>query len=121
MMLCKSGKVNDVKKYHLKGWIAQEKKDGVRVMAICDEQVRLIGRSGNEYTNKFPEIAVEMTGLKCVLDGEICCDTFEHTSSRVHTENKLKSKMLITTYPAIFYVFDIISLNGEDLREKPLQ
>ncbi len=121
MMLCKTGKVKDIKKYHLKGWIAQEKKDGVRCLVYCDEEVKLIGRSGNDYTSKFPEIAEDLKGLKCVLDGEICCDTFNKTSSRVHTENKLKLKILRQNYPAVFFVFDIISLNGENLMSKPLK
>ena len=120
MMLCKSGKVSDIQKYHLKGWISQEKKDGVRCMAICDEQVNLIGRSGSNYNSKFPEIVEDLKGFRGVLDGEICCDTFDKTASRVHTENKLKQKILRESYPAIFYAFDIISLDGQDLRLKPL-
>ena len=119
MMLCKSGKESDILKYHLK-YLGNQKFDGCRCLAICDEQVRLIGRNDGNYTSKFSEIVNDLKGLKCVLDGEICCDTFEHTLSRNHTENRLKIKLLEKEYPAIFYVFDILSLNGEDLTQKPL-
>ena len=119
MMLCKSGKESDVEKYHLNGWVAEKKIDGVRCLAFCDEQVKLIGRSGSDYTSKFPEVVEDLKGFVGVFDGEISCDTFNHTASRVHTENKLKSKLLSKAYPSVFYVFDVIQLNG-DLRDKPL-
>lgn len=119
MMLCKTGTEKDIQKYHLK-YLANRKFDGCRCMAICDEEVRLIGRNNGDYTKQFSEIVESLKGLKCVLDGEICCDTFEHTLSRNHTQNRLKIKLLEKEYPAIFYVFDIISLNGENLTSKPL-
>lgn len=117
--LCKTGSIKDIEKFHLK-FFGNRKFDGCRCMAICDEQVRLIGRNQGDYTKNFQEIVNDLKGLKCVLDGEICCDTFEHTLSRNHTENRLKIKLLEKEYPAIFYVFDILSLNGKDLRNLPL-
>jgi len=118
-MLCETGKISDVEKYHLK-WLGNRKLDGVRCFAVCDEQIKLIGRSGSDYTSKFPEIVEGLKGFKGILDGEIACIDFDKTASRVHTENKLKSKILINQYPAIFYVFDLLALNGEDFRNKIL-
>jgi ATP-dependent DNA ligase len=118
-MLCETGKASDVEKYHLK-WIGSRKLDGVRCWAICDEQVKLIGRSGSDYTSKFPEVVEGLQGLKGIFDGEIACIDFDKTASRVHTENKLKSKLLVAQFPAIFYVFDILALNGLDFKHKPL-
>ncbi|MDD5332068.1 MAG: RNA ligase family protein [Candidatus Nanoarchaeia archaeon] len=119
MMLCETGKINDVEKYHLK-WFGNRKLDGVRCFAYCDEQIKLIGRSGSDYTSKFPEIVEGLKGFKGILDGEIACIDFDKTASRVHTENKLKSKILINKYPAVFHIFDILNLNGEDFKQKSL-
>jgi ATP-dependent DNA ligase len=107
MMLCKVGSEKDIISKHLK-WIGERKIDGVRCLAVCDEQVKLVGRNGTDYTSKFPEIAGALK-VKGIFDGEIVCDTFEHTISRVHTDNKLKSKLLREKYPATFYVFDMPS------------
>ena len=110
MMLCKVGSIEDVKKYHLK-WLAQKKIDGVRCWAsIGNEGVKLTGRSGSDYTSKFPEIVDELKTLnfRGVLDGEIVCDDFDKTASRVHTENKLKSSLLVKEYPAKLWIFDIV-------------
>lgn len=120
MMLCQVGSIEDIKKYHLKGYIAQEKKDGCRCLAICSgEFVTLKGRTGTDYTSKFPEVVEELKGFVGVLDGEIMCDTFEHTSSRVHTENKLKGRLLAEQYPSKLSVFDLIEVNNQDIRHLP--
>ena len=108
MMLCQVGKISDISKYHLK-WLGNRKFDGVRCLAICNNGfVKLKGRNETDYASKFPEIVDDLKEFSGCFDGEITCDTFEHTSSRVHTENKLKSGLLKDKYPAIFHVFDII-------------
>ena len=109
-MLLKTGKENDLKKHHLK-WIGQRKFDGCRAVVFCmGSEVRIKGRSGSDYTNKFPEIVNELKelNLNCILDGELICNTFDEVASRVHTENKLKSKLLVDKYPAKLMVFDLI-------------
>lgn len=119
MMLCEKGKESDVSKYHLK-WIAQKKLDGVRCIAYCGSEITLIGRSGSNYTSKFPEIVNDLKGFNGVLDGEIMCETFDKTASRVHTENKLKSKLLVDEYPAVFNVFDILNDGKMDFKDDML-
>jgi ATP-dependent DNA ligase len=117
LSLCESGTEKDIEKYHLKGWIAQHKIDGCRCLAVClNGQVNLLGRSGSDYTRKFNEVVEELKSFNGIFDGEIVCDTFEHTQSRVHTENSLKLKLLEKEYPAIFYVFDVLSYENRDLR-----
>jgi ATP-dependent DNA ligase len=119
MMLCETGTASDVAKYHLK-WLGNRKLDGVRCRAFCDEEVKLIGRSGSDYTSKFPEVVEGLKGLKGIFDGEIACIDFDKTASRVHTENKIKSKVLSSEYPAIYWIFDVLSLNEVNLMNKPL-
>jgi bifunctional non-homologous end joining protein LigD len=61
------------------GWIHEIKHDGFRVMARRNAaSVRLITRNGNDYTNRFPFIAMAVAALparSCLIDGEaIVCD-----------------------------------------------
>lgn len=121
VQLCETGRRKDIEKYHLKGYIAQQKIDGCRCLAIClNGEVRLLGRTGSNYTSKFPEIVEELKEFNAVFDGEIMCDTFEHTLSRVHTDNKLKTNLLVSEYPAKYHIFDLLNRENRDLRAEPL-
>ena len=107
-MLCKVGSEKDVEMKHLK-WLGSHKIDGCRCLAHCDEEIKLLGRNGTDYTNKFPEIVEELKTLgKGIFDGEVVCDNFDKTASRVHTDNKLKSKLLSEQYPATLWIFDFV-------------
>jgi ATP dependent DNA ligase domain len=80
--------------------------------------VRLYSRPGNDMTRRFPLITEALTGLRsrsCIIDGEaVACDdnglaSFERIRYRQHDG-------------AVFlYAFDLIELNGDDLRRDPLQ
>ena len=120
-MLISKGSEKDIEKYHLK-WIGQRKWDGVLAVAMCDDEVRLKGRNGTDLTKKFPEIVEELKKFKGIFIGELVCDKFKHIQSRVKTENKLKSKLLIKQYPAKFVIFDIVNNKNylgrlQDLRD----
>src|SRR5215470_3020567 len=61
------------------GWIHEIKHDGFRIFARRDSAgVRLITRNGNEFSHRFPFIAMAMSKLpvrSCLIDGEaIVCD-----------------------------------------------
>src|SRR5689334_10210221 len=57
------------------GWIYEIKYDGVRVIAEKrGDEVRMFGRSGEDITARYPEVAEALAGLRVeqvVLDGEI--------------------------------------------------
>lgn len=121
-MLCKEGSEKHIKKYHL-NWVGERKFDGARALLIKKGgNVWIKGRSGADYTNKFPEIVEDLKEIKgdFIFDSEICCESFERTQSRIHTENKLKLRFLLKKYPAKAHIFDILSLNNRDLRAFPL-
>jgi len=82
-----------------KDWIYELKYDGYRILAVNG---RLISRNGKDWTDKF-KIQVPSN---MVLDGEVIAESF--TLLRKSTER--------ITYVA----FDILELDGEDLRGKPL-
>src|SRR5215831_4091390 len=61
------------------GWIHEIKHDGFRILARRDSAgVRLITRNGNDFSSRFPFIAMAVAKLpvrSCLIDGEaIVCD-----------------------------------------------
>ena len=99
-------------------WIHEIKHDGFRIIARKDgECVTLYSRPGNDFTQRFPPIARALTHLRCrscIIDGEavICDDNgvtcFDHIRYRRNVGD------------VFLYAFDLIELNGDDLRRDPL-
>src|SRR5438477_12866233 len=61
------------------GWLHEIKHDGFRILARKDGAgVRLITRKGNDFSSRFPFIAMVVSKLSvrsCLIDGEaIVCD-----------------------------------------------
>jgi bifunctional non-homologous end joining protein LigD len=80
--------------------------------------VRLLTRSGHDWTGRFALIAQAASALRvtsCLIDGEaVACDddglpVFERLRQRRHDRH------------VVLYAFDLIELNGNDLRRGPLQ
>src|SRR5579864_9381728 len=101
------------------GWLHEIKHDGFRIMARRDSAgVRLITRAANDFSGRFPFIAMAVAKLpvrSCLIDGEaIVCD-----------ENGLAVFDLIRRHGAIasavHCAFDLLELNGEDLRRQPIE
>ena len=100
-------------------WVHEIKHDGFRVIARKDgARVRLYSRAGNDLTDRFPLIVEALGSLNSpsvILDGEaVACDdngmpSFDRLRHRQHDQ-------------AVFlYAFDLIELNGDDLRREPLE
>src|SRR5262249_59634553 len=83
------------------GWVFEIKFDGVRVVAEKrGEEVRMLGRSGEDITARYPEIAEALLGLQiesCVLDGEIIA----YDDSRHPSFQRLHKRMLLNRPPDI--------------------
>src|SRR5215813_6233961 len=100
-------------------WIHEIKHDGFRILARRDASgVRLITRAGNDFSSRFPFIAMAVAKLpvrSCLIDGEtIVCD-----------ENGLAVFDLIRRHgalaSAVLCAFDLLELNGKDLRHDPIE
>jgi bifunctional non-homologous end joining protein LigD len=99
-------------------WLHEIKHDGFRVIARKEGQrVKLYSRPGNDLTHRFPLIVEALAKLgsrSCIIDGEAvaCGDdgvaSFERIRYRHHDEN------------VFLYAFELIELNGDDLRRDPL-
>ncbi len=102
------------------GWCHEIKFDGYRVqLRVEDGEARLRTRKGLDWTDKFGGIAKEASALPDVLiDGEIVAldhkggpdfSTLQAALSDGDTDN------------LIFYAFDLLFADGEDLRSLPLR
>jgi bifunctional non-homologous end joining protein LigD len=101
------------------GWIHEIKHDGFRILAHRrGRSVRLLTRNGNDLGDRFPLAAAAIEALpvrSCVIDGEaIVCD-----------DNGLAVFDLIrghaTNASAILCAFDLLEVNGEDIRREPIE
>ncbi|HEV2692960.1 MAG TPA: non-homologous end-joining DNA ligase [Verrucomicrobiae bacterium] len=99
------------------GWSYEIKFDGFRALAFKHgDNVRLLSRNEKDFNEKFPEIVTALAGLKvdeAVIDGEIVALDHQGISSFQLLQAYEKGEQR----PAIhFYVFDLLRLNGKDLR-----
>jgi bifunctional non-homologous end joining protein LigD len=100
-------------------WLHEIKHDGFRVIAWKDgARVKLYSRPGNDLTYRFPLIVDALAGLRsrsAIIDGEAvaCGDdgvpSFDRIRYRRHDAG------------VFLYAFDLIELNGDDLRRDPLE
>jgi bifunctional non-homologous end joining protein LigD len=96
-------------------YIFELKMDGFRALAhVGRDETRLISRRGNVY-KRFTELAAAIhIELECeaVLDGEIVC---LDGNGRPQFYDLLRRRG-----EPVFYAFDLLSFDGEDLRPRPL-
>jgi bifunctional non-homologous end joining protein LigD len=102
-------------------WLFELKWDGYRAIAIREgDEAILLSRNKKDLTQKFPEIAAALREVPCrsaVLDGEIVALDGKGRSSF----QLLQDYQMQTRRPALaYYVFDLLSLDGEDLAALPL-
>jgi len=101
------------------GWVHEIKFDGYRVqMRIEDGEVSLKTRKGLDWTEKFSSIAKEAAKLPDgIVDGEIVALDHEQRPSFASLQAALSDGK---TDELIFYAFDLLFADGEDLRKLPL-
>jgi bifunctional non-homologous end joining protein LigD len=100
-------------------WIHEIKHDGYRLMARRDPVgVRLITRRGNDWSARFPLVVEAVNHLKvrsCLIDGEVvCCD--ERGLARFDVLRRRRNEP-----EAFLYAFDLLELDGTDLRREPIE
>jgi bifunctional non-homologous end joining protein LigD len=97
-------------------WVFEVKHDGFRALACIEiSAARLVSRHGNtfkSFSGLCASLAAEVKARDCVLDGEICCIGPDGRS--------LFDPLLYRRSDPCFYSFDILWLNGRDLRSLPL-
>ena len=100
-------------------WIHEIKHDGFRVLARRDgKKVRLISRKGKDLAHRFPLAVQAVAALpvhSCIIDGEAI----------ISDATGLAVFSLIRSYRngarATLCAFDLIEIDGEDLRWRPIE
>lgn len=112
------------------GWVFELKYDGYRMLARREgNRVDLLSRTGRALNPSFPEMAHAVASLPCdslLLDGEIVVQDaagrpdFGLLQQRAALSGTLEVARAARHLPAVFYVFDLLSAAGRDLRSLPL-
>jgi bifunctional non-homologous end joining protein LigD len=112
-------------------WLFEIKWDGYRAVSFLrDGKVRLVSRNQNDLTKEFPELHELSKSIKAktaVLDGEIVVldDQGRPSFSRMQQRTGIRKGGRRTgarrDLPVQYYVFDLIYLDGYDLRRVALE
>jgi ATP-dependent DNA ligase len=99
-------------------WLHEIKYDGYRLIVQREgERVRLFSRNGNDWSGRYPwivEAALKNKHSQFVIDGEAVVLGVDGVADF----NALHSRKL--NHEVQLYAFDILALDGEDLRGLPL-
>jgi bifunctional non-homologous end joining protein LigD len=109
------------------GWVFERKLDGIRCGVIrAGGAVRLVSRSGQSMTRTYPELVEALAdgGPDVVADGEVVAfrgavTSFERLQGRMGIHDPEAARR--TGIPVYLYLFDLLELDGRDLRERPLR
>jgi bifunctional non-homologous end joining protein LigD len=111
------------------GWIFEIKWDGFRALAShgAGDRVRLVSQRGHDLATLFPEIAAALGALPhLVLDGEIVLldengrADFDRLRSRQLHASPESIERASREHPALLFAFDLLELEGRDLRKLAL-
>jgi bifunctional non-homologous end joining protein LigD len=100
-------------------WIYERKLDGIRCIAIRDgDNVTLLSRNDLKQNDRYPELAEALANERCdqfVIDGEVVAFEGSETSFAKLARRGQEH------VPVFYYVFDILWLEGHDVRKLPLR
>jgi bifunctional non-homologous end joining protein LigD len=101
-------------------WIHEIKFDGYRVQVhLRDAAVKVFTRRGNDWTNRFRTIAGDAWHINAgsaIIDGEVVVPAADGTTDFSVLQNELKGR----SKKIVMVAFDLLYLNGYDLRKLPL-
>ncbi|MCK1708400.1 MULTISPECIES: non-homologous end-joining DNA ligase [unclassified Bradyrhizobium] len=101
-------------------WIHEIKFDGYRVQVhLANEAAKIFTRRGHDWTHRFKKVAHDAWRIKAnsaVVDGEIVVPAADGTTDFSVLQNELKGK----STSIMLVAFDLLYLNGCDIRKLPL-
>lgn len=103
-------------------WVFELKYDGYRIVAFAQSgKAKLFSRNNTDFTSKFKQITKSIeefsAGRAMVLDGEVVISDEQGRSDFQALQNFLKSS---SDKKLAYMVFDLLALDGKDLRKRPL-
>ena len=103
-----------------KHWIYELKHDGYRCQVLLERgQARVLTRNGHDWSERYPSIVRTAANLRCqsaIIDGEAVVQDENGASDF----DALSSAMRWRPHSIILYAFDLMHLNGNDLRQEAL-
>jgi bifunctional non-homologous end joining protein LigD len=112
-------------------WLYEIKFDGYRAIAfIEDDEVRLVSRNQNEMTSLYPELHAlpsQVKGQQVILDGEVVAiddqgrPSFSLMQQRAGIRSGIKRTRPNAEIPVLYYVFDLLYLDGYNLMRVNLE
>jgi bifunctional non-homologous end joining protein LigD len=102
------------------GWIHEVKHDGYRCQVLLEgAQARVFTRNGYDWTDRYPSIVRAASSLRCqsaIIDGEAIVQDGNGASDF----DSLNSALRWRPESIILYAFDLMHLDGVDIRREPL-
>jgi bifunctional non-homologous end joining protein LigD len=102
------------------GWVHEMKYDGYRcLLAVGGGKARAYTRSGLDWSAKFASVVKAAAGLEvgsALIDGEVVVLDANGRSDFQALQGALKGGKA----NLIFFAFDLLELDGHDLRRQPL-
>lgn len=106
-----------------KNWVHELKLDGYRIEARIDRKkstVQLLTRTGLDWTHRMKQVAgavVELPAETALLDGEVVVLKPNGTTSFADLQTAFQEG---SKYALTYFVFDLLHLDGHNLRDVPL-
>jgi bifunctional non-homologous end joining protein LigD len=101
-------------------WIHEIKFDGYRVqLHLVNDNIKVFTRRGNDWTKRFKKIAGDaylINAGSAIIDGEVVVPDANGSTDFSVLQNELKGK----STKIVMVAFDLLYLNGYDLRKLPL-
>src|ERR671911_307823 len=118
------------KPFNNKDWVFEVKWDGVRSILFLHKKKGILdmqSRNGKSITQRYPELVKTLSfstpsSSSSVINGEIVVlnkegyPDFGSHKERMSVNSEREVNMLSKSLPATLYLFDILYLDGEDLR-----
>jgi bifunctional non-homologous end joining protein LigD len=101
-----------------KNWVFEIKWDGFRLITEKrNDAVRLWSRNGIDVTKRYQVLVPALRKIEgsCVLDGELCALDMQGRSRFQLLQNALNKKAKL-----LYVVFDVLFVEGKDIRDRPL-
>jgi bifunctional non-homologous end joining protein LigD len=112
-------------------WLFEIKWDGYRAIAFLDKnQIRLVSRNQNDMTAQYDDLHDLPTFINAktaILDGEIVAldehgrSSFSLMQQRTGFRERGRRVAAQPEVPVLYYAFDLLYLDGYDLRRVPLE
>jgi bifunctional non-homologous end joining protein LigD len=111
-------------------WVYEIKWDGVRAICFIESgKLRMLSRNGNAIDKQYPELSIlphQVRAQQAIIDGEIAAldpqgrPSFELLQRRINVAEASAIARLARSHPVVFFAFDLLYLDGSDLRGEPL-